>query len=124
MAEQASARLVFTFPFDERAQEEANARGYLSHVLVEVDGKLYPVVFYDTVRLQQDVNEMARHGKACVADVGMIVMSELTLQGMETAVQQATTEGFFEHLKPIASYESAVESREWPPRRHEPGSHS
>ena len=54
----ATAKLIFVREFAERDAAEARDRGYLSHVLVELDGtRLYPVTFYDGVRLQQDLEE-------------------------------------------------------------------
>ncbi len=117
MHEESSTKLVFIFPFDERHQDEAKSRGFLSHVLVAVHGKYYPVEFYDTIRLTQDLEEMARHGKGYIADVGLIVLPELTLLNMESAVKQAHAEGFFDHFLPIETLESAKESIAWPPRR-------
>jgi hypothetical protein len=93
--------LVFQSPFDDRAQFEAKARGYLSHVLVEMsDGRRYPVVFYDCVRLAQDLEAEVAEGRACVADAGMIVLPEVSLEHMRAAVQQLVGEGFFERLVP------------------------
>ncbi len=49
-------RLVFKYPFDEAAAYDAEARGYLAYSSVELsNGTRYPVVFYDPVRLQQDL---------------------------------------------------------------------
>lgn len=94
--------LVFESPFDERAQYEAKARGYLSHAMVQQsDGTTYPVVFYDTVRLAQDLEYEVSIGKMCVADVGMIVLPDVTLENMRIAVNKLTDEGYFKGLKPI-----------------------
>jgi hypothetical protein len=112
------AKLIFLFPFDERDQSESHDRGYLSHVLVELrDGKRYPVIFYDPVRLSQDIDEYFRLGWRCVAAPGVIVVPEVTLPHMEVAAQQAAREGLFTHLKEIDTIESASMSPEWPPIR-------
>src|SRR5438874_375633 len=96
------ARLVFLHAFGMIEQEEAKSRGYLSHVLVEVDnGLLYPVFFYDAVRLKQDLDEEAKLGRPFVADPGMIVLLSVTQSAMEAAVQTLNQEGFFGRLQPV-----------------------
>jgi hypothetical protein len=111
------ARLVFVREFSEADAAEARDRGYLSHVLVEVDGqRLYPVVFYDPVRLQQDLEVSARHGRAFVADPGMIVLPDITLEAMQAAVQSLCQDGFFEYLIPVSRERlSEGDAHAWPP---------
>lgn len=74
-----SPRLIFQYGFNEHDADEAEARGYLSHVAVDLgDGRHYPVVFYDAVRLQQDLEVEAKQGTPYVADPGMIVLETVT----------------------------------------------
>ena len=102
-------KLVFDYPFDERSQFEAKARGYLSHAKVQQsNGAFYPVVFYDPVRLGQDLESEVSTGRKCVADPGMIVVSEVTLENMTAAINKLTEEGFFNHLKPIEATASVA----------------
>lgn len=110
-------RLVFVIPFGRNEEEEAKSRGYLSHVLVELDdGRLYPVFFYDIVRLQQDLDEEAKHGRAFVADPGMIVLSEVTLATMELAAQKLCDERYFDKLRPVQREQiAAANPLIWPP---------
>ncbi len=98
------ATLLFDYDFDERSQYQANARGYLSHVRVQLpNGKVYPVIFYDHVRLGQDLGEEVKLGNGFVADPGMIVLDEITLVKMQRAIDRLELEKFFEGLAPIAS---------------------
>jgi hypothetical protein len=111
-------RLVFVGEFSEREASEALDRGYLSHVLVEVDGDLlYPVVFYDCTRLQQDLEMSTKHGRAFVADPGMIVLTDITLDAMRKATQSMCEEGFFEHMVAVIR-ECLAEAVQhcWPPK--------
>lgn len=110
-------RLVFAREFSEHDALEARDRGYLSHVLVEIDGQhLYPVVFYDPVRLQQDLETSAKHGRAFVADPGMIVLPEITLESMHDAVRQLCQEGLFDFMAPLAPGSlNNGECYSWPP---------
>ena len=110
-------KLVFAREFSEREAFEARDRGYLSHVLVEIDGEhLYPVVFYDPIRLQQDLELSAKHGRAFIADPGMIVLADITIEAMQEAVQRLWQEGFFKYLVPAnKDYLSEVDPYSWPP---------
>ncbi len=92
--------LVFAYDFDEQAAQQAEARGYLSHAHVELpDGSRYPVVFYDLVRLGQDLEEEVVSGKAFIADPGMVVVPDVTLDNMERAISNLYREGFFSHFQ-------------------------
>jgi len=94
-------RLIFDPPLDERLQFESRARGYLGDVLVELrDGSSYAVVFYDCTRLAQDLEYEISTGRMCVADAGMIVLPEVTLDNMRAAVKRLAAEGYFNGLKP------------------------
>jgi hypothetical protein len=95
-----SAKLVFKHPFDEAAAYEAEARGYLGYAAVELsDGTRYPVVFYDPVRLQQDLEVEAGEGRAFIAEPGMIVIPEVTPGRMRDAIERLFQNGFFDALR-------------------------
>jgi hypothetical protein len=101
MTDNAYPMLIFDTPFDERAQMEAKARGYLSNTYVQQsDGSRFPVVFYDCVRLAQDLEYEVSVGRMCVADIGMIVLPEVTLDKMRIAVSRLTAEGYFQQALP------------------------
>jgi hypothetical protein len=90
-------RLVFEHGFDERAQFEASGGGYVRDVRVALaDGTSRPVVFYDPVRLSQDLEYEAQIGRMCIAEHGMIVVPEVTLANMQTAVIALAREGWFD----------------------------
>lgn len=94
--------LVFASPFDEREAFEAKSRGYLSHVTVLLtDQRWYSVVFYDCARLEQDLDYEVSSGRMCVADVGMIVLPEITGTNMRMAVSRLAKEGYFAGLRSI-----------------------
>src|SRR5271168_3509988 len=94
-------KLRFAREFSERDAIEAQDRGYLSHVVVEFGGgRLYPVFFYDAVRLQQDLEVMANHGRPYIAEPGMIVVQNITIETMRRVVCHLEREGFFDSLNP------------------------
>jgi hypothetical protein len=74
----------------------------LSHVLVELaGGRLYPLFFYDPVRLQQDLEESVKHGRPFIADPGMNVVPDITLETLRYVVDQLNREGYFDSLTPV-----------------------
>jgi len=97
------AELIFEGEFDEREAMECRDRGYRSHVWVELaEGRRYPVVFYDVTRLQQDLQEEMKSGDGFIAEPGLIVLPEVTLENMKKAVCRLAEEGFFEALRPTS----------------------
>lgn len=117
MIDQSLPKLRFVREFTDLDELEARNRGYLSHVLADFgDGRLFPLFFYDPVRLQQDLEERSAHDRAFLADPGMIVVQEISLETMERVILQLCAEGFFEHLMPITERELAASSPyQWPP---------
>jgi hypothetical protein len=65
------------------------------------DGSRYSVFFYDPVRLAQELNDEVELGRSCIAEPGMIVISEVTEVNVRAAVAQLHREGWFAHLQPI-----------------------
>jgi hypothetical protein len=101
-------KLVFEGVFDDREAMETRDRGYRSHVWVEfANGDRYAVVFYDAVRLQQDLMDEVSRGNPYIAEAGLIVLSEVTRQNMETAIRQLAEEGFFDSIRPADEHASS-----------------
>lgn len=97
-----STKLIFKGGFDEREAFEAQARGYRSHVTVELcNGQQFAVVFEDPVRLTQDLQDEANLGSAFIAELGLIVVPEVTLEFMEKAVAKLAQEGYFDSLRTL-----------------------
>jgi hypothetical protein len=94
--------IVFTPYHDERSKEEMTPRDYVSHVCVVTKAdQYYPVFFYDPVCLSQDLEESMKHGLyPFVAEPGLIVIPEVTLEAMTTAVEILYRDGYFDHLLP------------------------
>ena len=91
----------FAYGFDEQDQYEAKSRGYLSHVQVVYEGGIkYNVTFWDSIRLQQDLEEEGKLGNGFVAEPGMIVVQEITKESIESAVRKLHFERFFDSFKP------------------------
>jgi hypothetical protein len=96
MGKEGYPRLHFDYDYDDRLAEEARARGHLGGVVVELaDGTTHDVFFYDAVRLAQDLEEETRLGRPFVAEKGMIVLNDITLDNMRFAVSALVSQGFF-----------------------------
>jgi hypothetical protein len=93
--------LHFREPFNERVAWEVTYKGWYSGVVELEDGSRYSVFFYDPVRLTQELNDVIAQGQSCIAEQGMIVLSEVTEVNMRAAIAQLHREGWFAHLKPI-----------------------
>jgi len=90
-------KLQFSCEFDERTAEEAHDRGYWGHSFVKLpNGETHPVVFYDAIRLAQDLEEEAAQGRPFIAERGLVVLESVTLHNMVAAVERLAAEGFFE----------------------------
>src|SRR5271166_6440283 len=88
--------------FDDRAAWEAEDKGWLPGVTVELaDGSRYPVFFYDPVRLSQDLEVDVSQGRPYAAEPGLIVLPQVTRAAIGEAVRQLVGTGFFDHLRPL-----------------------
>ncbi len=101
-------RLVIEGAFDEREAAECQARGYRSHVWAELaSGERYPLVFYDPVRLAQDLESEAESGNPFLAEPGLIVLEEVTRENMQAAIDRLAEDGYFVALRPEKELDSA-----------------
>src|SRR5438093_3226843 len=88
--------------YDELAQEEFAARGYLPETVVELsNGLRYELYFYDPVRLGQDLAADVRHGTPCIAEINLVVVPEITPANIRTAVEYLLTTDYFQKIKPV-----------------------
>ena len=95
--------VLFPEWYDDRAEYEATARGYLGHVVVRLDdGRRYELEFWDRVRLGQDLETMlVESGDTVFAEPNMIVLPEITTDAVKEAVQKLWSTGYFQQLSPI-----------------------
>ncbi|MGL6095067.1 MAG: hypothetical protein ACRC7O_04605 [Fimbriiglobus sp.] len=98
------AKFVIVFPewYDDRAEWEAESKGWLPGVEVEfLSGARYPITFYDPVRLSQDLEHTSEEGGSVIAETGMAVIPAVTRVGIVKAVETLVAQGFFDHLRPL-----------------------
>ena len=119
MTDSRAPKLRFALEFTARRAFETESRGYASHVVAEFgDGRLYPLFFYDMVRLQQDFATYLEQGQTYFADPGMIIVERVTIANMELAILRLHNECFFDSLKPITEADlNFADADQWPPAR-------
>jgi hypothetical protein len=105
----ASFTIHFPGGIDDRAVYEAELKGWLQGVTVELaDGSRYPVLFYDPVRLRQDLEADTAQGRPYAAEPGMIVIPTVTPAAIRQAVEHLVEDGFFQHLRPLPAGRQSV----------------
>lgn len=90
--------MIFEGGFTERDEFETPSKGYRPDgIVILPDKRRFSVYFYDPVRLQQDL-----FVEKIIAEVGLIVIEEVTREKMEEAVQKLYEIKYFDSLVPIA----------------------
>lgn len=100
-----TANIAYHFPpeFDERAEYEMTLKGHLWGGEVELaDGRRFPVTFFDPVRLSQDLEAAARQGEPAFIEPALVVIPEVTRDGILRTLPELVRQRFFDHLKPVA----------------------
>ena len=101
-----ASRVIIEWPdwLDERAEAEMTPKGHLSGLIVRLDdGSRYELNFIDPVRLAQELEMDTQTGTPYFAEPGLVVIPEVTLAAVRSAVERLAAEGFFRLLKPLAS---------------------
>jgi len=92
-------KLIFKEEFDDRLAFDVSQKGWCGIAAVELpDGGRADVFFYTPTRLAQDLEADTKAGHPYLAEPGLIVVPEVTLPYMETAVEELYRQGFFDHL--------------------------
>lgn len=89
-------RIHFTVEFDEQTSCEIAQKGRFGGCRLELPGAIHmPITFYDPVRFSQErASEFAR-GAICFADIGAVVIPEVTKENMERAVEHLWDSGYW-----------------------------
>ena len=96
MEEESYPKLLFDFDYNERVASEARDRGSLGGTHVQLsDGSRHPVFFYDGECIPQELAALSRWNRPFIAEKGLIVLDEITLDKMLFAVRVLAKEGFF-----------------------------
>jgi hypothetical protein len=95
-------RLLFPDGYDETLSEHRQ-RGYLDYVVVHLpNGQQFGVCFYEPARLSGELEIRRKAGIVCIAEPGLIVVPQITVEYMQESVNWLYKEGFFNRLVPLA----------------------
>ena len=99
-------RLVFAHDVDDR---DMAPHGYRGDVVVELaDGEAFPVYFYEPDAVREELDARIRSGFGrFVAEPGLVVIPEITLDGMKSSVLELIEVGYFTHLRPVCAKASS-----------------
>jgi len=91
--------LLFSSDWTEMDDIETPSKGYRGDCRVQLpDKRIFSVCFYDPIRLQQDLEY-----EKIIAEVGLIVIEEVTKIKMQEAVVKLWKLGYFENFKGLDS---------------------
>src|SRR5215212_7951824 len=94
--------LILPEGFDERREEEMQLRGYLSQVVVQLEtGRKYALFFVDPVRLESELDDVVRMGDSCMAEVGMVILPEVTMKNIRAAIDSLVTRKYFDYFRAL-----------------------
>src|SRR5712691_2412425 len=93
-------RLVFPEGFSERDEWEMERKGFVYAFLETGDGRRYPVMFIDAVRLAQDVEATLQSGQPYY-EFGQVVVPEVTVPVLTKIIPQLVEEGYLEQHVPL-----------------------
>jgi hypothetical protein len=95
-------RLVFAHDVEDR---DMAPHGYRGDVVIEfADGEAFPVYFYEPDAVREELDGRIRSGFGrFVAEPGLVVIPEITLDGMKSSVLELIEVGYFTHLRPVCA---------------------
>jgi hypothetical protein len=94
-------RLVFPEGFTERDEWEMERKGFVYAFLECEDGRRYPVMFIDPVRLAQDVEATLQSGQPYYHEFGQVVVPEVTIPALTKVIPLLIEERYLERHLPL-----------------------
>lgn len=94
--------LEFENGLSERAKAEAEARGYLSHVVLTLeDDRSFRLTFWAMWRLKLDFDDYIRNGDPCLAEAGLVIVPEVNLEQIHKSIESLIVQKHFDDLQPL-----------------------
>jgi hypothetical protein len=93
-------RLVFAYDLDEH---DLAPQGHRGDVVVQfANGEAFPVYFYESTTVCEELEDRKKWGFGCfVAPPGLVVIPEISVPNMKSAVSELIEIGYFDHLRPV-----------------------
>src|SRR5262245_12049537 len=96
--------LHFRESLDAYEWHEISRKGWYTGVVAELPGgKLYPLTFYDPVRLVQELEGEVERGRPCFGEPALVVVPEITEAALRASVEHLFLLGWFARLAPSAA---------------------
>ncbi len=76
-------------------------KGFVYAFLECEDGRRYPVMFIDPVRLAQDIEATLQSGQSYYYELGQVVVPEVTIAALTKVIPQLVEEGYLERHVPL-----------------------
>src|SRR5207244_11153101 len=89
-------RLVFPDGFTDRDEWEMERKGFVYAFLECDDGRRFPIMFIDPVRLAQDVEGSLQSGQLYYYECGQVVVPEVTIPAITKVIPLLRRDGCVE----------------------------
>ncbi len=94
-------KIIFPTDWTERDEAEMVVKGCVELDIELSNGKCYQLSFYDPIRLNQTVERSLQRGGNFFAEANLIVLSSVTLEHIQIAIEELSKGLFFTYLKPL-----------------------
>ena len=91
---------MFPEGFTDRDAWEMERKGFVYAFLECEDGRRYPVMFIDPVRLAQDIEATLQSGQPYYFEFGQVVVPEVTIPTLTRIIPHLVDEGYLERHLP------------------------
>ena len=91
---------VYGNTFDDLDEPQMKAKGWFMAQVEFRGGDRYTLLFYDPVRLRQDLDSLLEQGDPCLAEPNIIVVPEVTVRSIRASLPFLLRSGYFVGLKP------------------------
>lgn len=75
-------KLVLPYDLTEQDLFEISHKGWLSAEVETIDGRRFPVNFFDLVRLEQTIIDTLQQNVPCFTEPGIVVVPKVTLESI------------------------------------------
>ncbi|PXX68866.1 hypothetical protein DFR70_102552 [Nocardia tenerifensis] len=91
-------RVLFPEGYDGRREAETADKGWLDVEVVFADGSIFPVSFYDPLRLRQTIEDEIQGGSLYYTEPNLVILSKVTPQNIRLAIDDMVETGFFANI--------------------------
>lgn len=96
MNDSSSLKLILPEDLDEQDLFEMRYKGWFSAEVEMIDGRRFSVSFFDPVRLQQTIVDVFQLNLPCLAEVGLVILPEVTIERIQQSLEYLHEIDFFQ----------------------------